>query len=140
MRWGTVLIVALIQTTIARADTRPRLEEFAPTAPEWAKDCSVDVVALGDNAFSVAVACRGSEDLMFERRARRSGPLSGTITSFDGATRVLVWRTNKYATDVYSCTSTADRDAATRCKALVDAFASSTIVRRGAAAFPRPKS
>lgn len=144
MRWGTVLvgtIVALIEANaVARADARPRLEAFTTSAPTWARDCSVDVVALGEAAFSVAIACRGSEELMFERRARQTGPRSGSVTSFDGATRVLVWRTGPYATDVYSCRSTAEVEPAARCKALVDAVGRSTIVRRGAAAFARPKS
>lgn len=138
MRWGIVVLLGSI--AVAHADARPRLEEFTSSTPAWAKDCTVDVVSLGENAFSVAVACRGSEDLMFERRAKRPGPLSGTITSFDGATRVLVWRTGKYATDVYSCSSTAELDPAARCKTLVDAVEKSTFVRRGAGAFGRPKS
>ena len=101
---------------------------------------TLDLVDVGHDAFSVAIACRGSEELIFERRAKQAGPKSGTVTTFDGATRVLVWRTTKYVTDVYSCTSTAERDPAPRCKALVDAVMSSTIVRRGTAAFARPKS
>lgn len=126
---------------VAHADDhRPRLEAFTSSAPSWARDCSVDLVAQDQGAFSVAVNCRGSEELVLERRAKRPGPKSGTVTSFDGSTRVLAWKTTKYATDVYACTSVAEVDPDGRCKALVDAIARSTIVRRGAAAFARPKS
>lgn len=134
------MLVAMAGSTAMANTHRPRLEEFVSTAPGWAKDCTLDLVEVGDSSFSVAVACRGSEELVFERRAKQGGPKSGTVTSFDGATRVLAWRTNKYSTDVYSCTSTADQDPAARCKALVDAFGQSTVIRRGAAAFARPKS
>jgi hypothetical protein len=138
MRLGIAILLATIG--VANADVRPSLEQFTSSAPTWAKDCRVDLVAIGENAFSVAIACRGSEELVFERRAKQAGPKSGSVTSFDGSTRVLVWRTSKYATDVYSCTSTADADPAARCKALVDAVMQSTIARRGTAAFARPKS
>jgi hypothetical protein len=141
MRRGFTLLASIVVLIeVASADSRPRLEAFATSAPSWAKDCSADLVALGDHAFSVAIACRGSEELIFERRAKQPGPKSGTVTSFDGVTRVIAWKTGKYATDVASCTSTAETDAAARCKALVDAVMQSTIVRRGAAAFARHKS
>ncbi|MFN0252847.1 MAG: hypothetical protein ACKV2T_38590 [Kofleriaceae bacterium] len=156
MRRGfTLLALIVVLIEVANADMRPRLESFTTSAPAWAKDCSADLVAppchksersgcragaLGDYAFSVAIACRSSEELIFERRAKQPGPKSGTVTSFDGATRVVVWKTGKYATDVYACTSTAEVDAAARCRALVDAVKQSTIVRRGADAFTRPKS
>jgi hypothetical protein len=139
MRWGIAVVLAG-SIAVARADERPRLETFTSSAPGWAKDCTVDLIEIGDGAFSVAVACRGSEELILERRAKRSGSLSGTVTSFDGATRMLVWRTNKYATDIYSCTSTAELDPAARCKALIHTVEHSMIVRRGVAAFTRPKS
>ena len=142
MRTGIAVLLASINVAVgvANADVRPSLEQFTSSAPTWAKDCRVDLVAIGENAFSVAIACRGSEELVFERKPKTTRVASGSITTFDGATRVLVWRTSKYATDVYSCTSTADGDAAPRCKALVDAVMQSTIVRRGTAAFARPKS
>ncbi len=136
---GIAVVLLLGSVSVAPADARPRLEAFTSSAPAWAKDCSVDLVALGEGAFSVAIACRDSEELVLERKAK-TRVANGTITTFDGATRVLVWRTGKYATDVYSCTSTAEGEPAARCKALVEAVASSTIVRRGAAAFSRPKS
>lgn len=138
MRWGIVVLLGSV--AVAQADVRPRLESFTSSAPSWARDCTLDLVDVGHDAFSVAIACRGSEDLIFERREKQPGPRSGSVTTFDGTTRVLVWRTTKYVTDVYSCTSTAERDPGPRCRALVDAVISSTVVRRGAGAFPRPKS
>lgn len=145
MRFGAVLvgtIVVLIEALgVAHAEhDRPRLEAFTSSAPRWAKDCSVDLVPFEGGAFSVAVNCRDSEELVFERRPKRPGPKSGTVTSFDGTTRVLEWRTTRFSTDVYSCMSTAESDPAERCKVLIDVIGRSTIARRGAAAFARPKS
>lgn len=137
-----IAVLAGIASTVgvSRADDRPRLEVFAAGAPAWVRDCTVDLVEIGERAFSVAIACRGSEELIFERHAKRSGPRAGSIASFDGATRLLVWRTTRYATDVYTCTSTAEQEPVARCRSLVDAVMQSTIARRGAAAFARPKS
>ncbi len=170
MRMGIALVIVSMGTAVAGTPDdhdRPRLEQFAPNAPAWAKDCTLDLVQIDEDAFSVAVNCRGSEELLFERRAMTTrefdarveaeasdgAPLSkitlatsrgaavGYATTFDGGAHVLVRRANpKGASDVYACTSTAEREQLARCKALVDVVGHSTVIRRGAAAFARPKS
>lgn len=169
MRVGIALIVLTGTASAGSGDhDRPRLEEFAPSAPAWAKDCTLDLVTLDDDAFSVAVACRGSEELVFERRAMSNREFDARVQSdaerigtdpiksslatargnatafaftFDGGAHVIARRVPaKGASDIYVCTSVAERDAIGRCKALLDAFSHSTVIRRGAAAFARPKS
>ena len=166
---GIALVIVSMGTALASpSDDRPRLEQFAPDAPAWAKDCTLDLVDVGDDMFSVAVTCRGSEELVFERRAMSTrefearvdneaervgatparvsiatarGPATGYASVFDGGAHVIVRRTPaRGASDVYACTSIAERDQLARCKVLVEALGHSTVIRRGAAAFPRPKS
>lgn len=162
------MVVMGLGASAASADDRPRLEDVAPQAPAWAKDCTLDLVDVGDDAFTVAVACRGSEELVFERRAltpreledraraeadeigaprtklsiaTARGSATGYAMIYNGGAHVLVWRApTKGPSDVYACASSADREAHARCTALVEAFARSTVIRRGRAAFPRPKS
>ncbi len=168
MRVGIALVIVSGTALAGTPDDhdRPRLEQFAPNAPAWANDCTLDLVQLDAEAFSVAVNCRGSEELLFERRAMTNrefdarveaeasegalskvslatarGPAIGFAATFEGGAHVLVRRANaKAASDVYACTSSAERDQLARCKSLVEVFGRSTVVRRGAAAFARPKS
>jgi len=151
---GIALVIVSMGTALASpSDDRPRLEQFAPDAPAWAKDCTLDLVDVGDDMFSVAVTCRGSEERVDNEAERvgatparvsiatARGPATGYASVFDGGAHVIVRRTPaRGASDVYACTSIAERDQLARCKVLVEALGHSTVIRRGAAAFPRPKS